>query len=155
MNFEELFPIEDVDFGIKNKSKKHKNVNSIIINLLGEKAIAFNPVLGRMSGNATSGLFMSQLLYWQGKGRKKEYIYKTIEEFKKETCLTRSEQERAIRNWSKLGVLEVKNKGTPPIRHFKVSIEKLAELLCLSTSNTEELQEMSDNLQKKTNQFAD
>lgn len=142
MKFEDIFKIEGVNFGIETKSKR-KNVNSLIISLLGQRAIAFNPVLGRISGSATAGLFLSQLLYWQGKGRKKEYVYKTIKEFKEETCLTRSEQERAIRNWNKLGVLEVRKKGIPPTRHFKINVEKLIELLRLSYSEAEEVRKMS------------
>lgn len=105
------------------------NTNSIIISILGAKPIAFNPELARISGSAAAGLFMSQLLYWWGKGRNRDCIYKTIEEFKNETCLTRCEQATAIKKWRKLGVLVVKNKGVPQKRHFYLNTDKLVAIL--------------------------
>jgi len=106
-----------------------KNVNSLIISLLKEKPIAFNPALGRIVDSATAGLFMSQLLYWWDKGYEKDCIFKTMEEFKKETCLTRSQQDTAIKRWKKLGILAVENKGIPQKRHFYLNIDKLIGLL--------------------------
>lgn len=108
---------------------KKRNVNSIIIDLLREKPVSFNPALGRIIESATAGLFMSQLLYWWDKGHKKGCIYKTMKEFKKETCLTRSEQDTAIKKWKQLGVLAVENKGIPQKRHFYINIEKMVGLL--------------------------
>lgn len=105
------------------------NVNSEIIKEYGIKAIAYNPCLGQIAGKADEGLFLCQLLYWWGKGSNKEYIYKTIKQIQKETHLTRSEQDRAIRVWKKLGVLEVKRKGIPPKRHFKINIDRVNELI--------------------------
>lgn len=105
------------------------NVNSILIKQLKAKPVAFNPELARVSGSAIAGLFMSQLLYWWGKGRSKDCVYKTIKEFEYETCLTRSEQNRAIIIWKNLGVLEVKNKGIPQKRHFYINQGKIIDLL--------------------------
>jgi hypothetical protein len=95
-----------------------ENVNSLLLKSMGTRPIAFNPDLAKIAESATAGLLMSQLLYWWGKGRNKDYIYKTIEQFKEETCLTRSEQNTAIRKWVKLNVLIVKAKGIPPKRRF-------------------------------------
>lgn len=106
-----------------------KNTNSIIIELLKEKPVAFNPALARLVKSATAGLLMSQLLYWWDKGCKKGCIFKTITEFEKETCLTRSEQDTAIRKWKKLGVLRVENHGVPRKRHFYLNTEKLIKFL--------------------------
>jgi len=106
-----------------------ENFNTQIIKWLSTKPIAFNPYLAKISGKATAGLFMSQLLYWWGKGSEEDWIYKTIDEFSGETCLTRSEQDTAIRIWKQLGILEVKKKGIPPKRHFKIDIERLMILL--------------------------
>ncbi len=108
---------------------KKENSNSILIKCLAVKPVAFNPALGRMAGSALAGLFMSQLLYWWGKGYKKDCVFKTIVEFERETCLTRSEQDRAIKKWKNLGVLEVKRMGIPQKRHFFLNTEKLANML--------------------------
>jgi hypothetical protein len=106
-----------------------ENVNSIIIEALGIKPIAFNPELANIVKSATAGLFMSQLLYWWEKGSRKECIYKSVEAFQKETCLTRSEQTTAIKKWKALGVLMVRNEGIPQTRHFYLDTEELINLL--------------------------
>jgi len=106
-----------------------KNLNSVIIKDFSIKPIAYNPALGFLAGKATAGIFMCQILYWWGRGAKKEYIYKTIEQMKSETNLTRAEQDTAIRIWKELGVIEVVLKGIPPKRHFKIDVERVYELL--------------------------
>lgn len=120
--------------------KVTRNYNSIIIDLLGVKPVAFNPMLGRIAGSATAGLFMSQLLFWWCKGTNPNWIYKTIEEMKNETCLTRSEQEVAIKKWKRLAVLKTKRAGIPAKRNFNIDLDKLVTLLkqndCLSLQKT-------------------
>lgn len=111
------------------KIQKKKSTNSLLIGRYDEKPVLFNPGLGRISKSATAGLFMSQMLYWHQKGRNKEWVYKTIKEFNQETCLTRSEQDRAIKKWEAMEILEVKRKGIPQRRYFRVNIEKLEILL--------------------------
>jgi hypothetical protein len=86
---------------------------------------------------------MSQLLYWWQKGSKKDWVYKTIDEAKEETCLTRSEQDTAIRIWKKLGVLEVKLMGVPCKRHFRINKEKFFSLI--KTTSGKDLLSKSPN----------
>ena len=114
---------------IKDALKKISNENTRMLQNLGVYPIAYNILLARISGKAAYGLFMSQLLYWHGKGIDKEWVYKTQEEMWRETQLTRSEQEGAIRIWKALGVLEVEKRGLPQKRHYKVDIAHLFELL--------------------------
>ena len=112
-----------------------KNCNSMIIELLETKPIAFNPLLAKVSKSACAGLFMSQLLYWYGKGIKKDWVYKTIEEMTEETQLTRREQDTSIKKWKVLGVLNIKLMGIPAKRHFKIDIDKLIDLLGVVVKN--------------------
>lgn len=112
-----------------DRVKKKKNINSSLIERYQEKPIAYNPTLAKISGKATDALFICQLLYWQGRGKDKNWIYKTIEECKKETWLSRSEQDRAIRRWVELGVLKVERRGRPQKRFFSVDMGRLEELL--------------------------
>jgi hypothetical protein len=107
--------------------KVRQNYNSWLIEEMAAKPIAFNPKWARIAKSAGAGLFLSQLLYWWGKGRKPDFIYKTIAEIQEETSLTRSEQDRAIRRWKELGVLMVEKRGIPPKRHFKINIPRLWE----------------------------
>lgn len=106
-----------------------KSLNKKILDMYAEKPIAFIPLLAKISGSAGSGLFISQLLYWYGRGSRGDWIYKTYNNFHRETYLSRREQENAIAIWSKLGVLEKRILGVPPIRHFRINEDALIELL--------------------------
>jgi len=134
-------------YNTDNMPKRVKtNYNSLIIGMLKEKPIAFNPALARVAGSALAGLFLSQLLYWWGKGLYSEWIYKTIIEFHSETLMTRGEQDRAIRIWKNLGILEVKLKGIPRRRFFHINTNKLVALLRHNST--------TDNVPMSANQFA-
>ena len=105
------------------------NKNTDLIKILKVKPVVFNPILARIAGDVASGLFLSQLLYWDGKGKEGGWIYKTIEEFQEETALSRKNQDRAVEKWKKLGVLETEVRGTPPTRHFRINEGKLRDLI--------------------------
>ncbi len=117
----------DIMFG--NERYNRNNYNSKILKALGAKPVVYNVILSYVADNVYAGLFMSQLLYWHKKGKDPEYVYKTIEDFKNETWLSRSQQDIAIKIWKTLGILEVRVKGVPPKRHFKVKKEALFKLL--------------------------
>ncbi len=76
------------------------------------------------------GLLLSQLAYWQGKGKDPGgWIFKTAKELQKETGLTAANQKHAIKLGKKLGVLEVIYRQTPRKRHYKILWEKVAEIV--------------------------
>src|SRR5215212_4465846 len=65
--------------------------------LLEDRGPAYVPWLVREFG-PHGGLFISQLLYWDGKGHDPDgWIYKTEKEMEQETGLTRSSQRKAER----------------------------------------------------------
>jgi len=101
----------------------------IILDILGTRPILFNPDLARALGSVTAGLFLSQLLYWWGKGINPEMVYKTVKEFEEETVLTKHQQLSAQKICIKKGVLSVLYKGIPPKRHFKIDLDKTFSLL--------------------------
>lgn len=109
--------------------KLNKNYNKILLDVLSERPVAYLPILASIAGSATAGLFLSQLLYWRGKGIRKDWIFKTIDETFAETHLNRSEQDRAIKIWSGLGVLEKIRRGIPPKRNFKINFDRLLEVI--------------------------
>mgnify|MGYP000891947471 CR=1 FL=1 len=131
--------------------KKNENYNTQIMKQFNQSPVGFNPLLGELVDSSIAGLFMSQLLYWHGKGCKRGWIYKTVKELKRETCLTGSEQRRAIEKWVALGVLEKKIAGIPATRHFKVDKERLIELLEEQKQKTL-LQESENKISKKGKQ---
>ena len=99
----------------------------MMLRILATKPVAYNPELAKMLGGVKCGVFISQLLYWWEKGANPEWVYKTIDEMYQETGLSRREQDTALRKLVKLGIIEVKLKGIPAKRHFKI-FNKLVEL---------------------------
>lgn len=114
-----------------------KSLNKVVLNLLSARPIAFIPALGHLAKSANAGLFLSQILYWQGKGKNAKWSYHTIQQVYEETCLSRTEQDTAIKIWKKLGVLEQRNFQVPRKRHFRVDTKKLLELLKSAKSSAE------------------
>lgn len=108
---------------------KKENWNSMLLKLFQQRPIAFNPMLGQLTNSLAAGVLMSQLLFWWGKGEKKDWIYKTVEEIRAETGLSKREQLTAIKKWKNIGVLETKRSGLPAKRHFKIDTDKLISLL--------------------------
>ena len=100
-----------------------------LFDVAGTRPIAFNPALAHALGSVKSGLFLSQLLFWCNKGKKKDWIYKTIEEINEETALSRREQDTAIKVCKKYGLIKTKLAGIPAKRHFHLNIEIITELL--------------------------
>lgn len=106
-----------------------ENLNSILIELVGARPVVLNLVLAQIAKSILAGIFLSQILYWHGKGAQKDWIFKTIAEFESETCMTRSQQTLAIRIWKAFHVLEVEIRGIPPKRHFKTNLKVLFSLI--------------------------
>lgn len=106
-----------------------ENHQKAVYQLLTEKVIAYNGGLAKALGSVKAAVLLGQLLYWQGKGRDSEWFYKTIEELKAETALSRREQESAISQCKAKGLLHMRYGGIPRRRFFKIDVERLVELL--------------------------
>jgi len=109
------------------KSQKQASIDKYF----PQRAIAYQPGLALIFDSPCTGIFVSQLLYWQDKGKNREgWIYKSIPELQKETGLSRYNQETAIKKCVELGFLETKLTGrVPRTRHFRLNIETLKELI--------------------------
>lgn len=104
---------------------EQKQVSEII----GKPGILYQPGLQPVFG-LNAAIMLSQLLYWHGKGSRKDgWFFKTIEEMYEETGLTRTQQETAIKKLKQLGVVSTKRKDIPAKRHFKVHMRKLQTCL--------------------------
>lgn len=96
---------------------------------LPSKPIAYQPYLVLLFGPAT-GIFLYQLLYWDQKGSNKAgWVYKTEKDFMKETGLSKSNQETAIRKLIKLELIDYKKAQIPQKRHFRVRVDNLCSLI--------------------------
>lgn len=105
-----------------------------LLQILSIKSIAFYPLLAKITGSIKAGLLLSQLLYWWEERDDKEWIYKTIDEIKEETALSRYEQDEAIKKLKKLNIIKVELKGIPAKRHFQINFQVLISLLKIAKS---------------------
>lgn len=95
-----------------------------------KKPILYIAGLSIVFKSTNVGILLSQLLYWQDKGKRKDgWIYKTMEEMRLETGLSRNQQDTAIKKLKEMGILEVKLKQIPAKRHFRINMQQLYELL--------------------------
>jgi hypothetical protein len=101
-----------------------------IKDMLPNRIVGYSPDLARAVGGATTGLFLSQLLYLSDKGHNPEgWIYKSEQEMGKETGLTKREQQTARRKLLNLGVIAIIRGGFRNTYHFKIIWEKLYQVI--------------------------
>jgi hypothetical protein len=101
-----------------------------IKDMLPHRVVGYSPDLARMVGGATTGLFLSQLLFLSDKGANPEgWVYKSEQEMGKETGLTKREQQTARRKLLSLGVITIIRGGFRNTYHFKVIWEKLYQVI--------------------------
>ncbi|MHA3079668.1 hypothetical protein [Acinetobacter sp. ANC 5502] len=87
------------------------------------RAIAYFPQLGIHLGNPLAGIFLSQLVYWHDKTDCDLGVYKTSEEWQKETGLTYSHQKTARKLLKDLDILTETEKRLEHKLYFKLNIE--------------------------------
>jgi hypothetical protein len=98
--------------------------------MLPNRVVGYSPDLARMVGGATTGLFLSQLLFLSDKGANPEgWVYKSEQEMGKETGLTKREQQTARRKLLALGVIAIMRGGWKNTYHFKILWEKLYQVI--------------------------
>lgn len=105
---------------------------SNLIQLL-DRPIAYQPAfanlrVGKVRSGATAAILLSQFVYWHNR-MDGEWFYKTQGDIKKETSLTRDEQETARKRLVSLGVLSEELRGVPATMHYRINADYLEELL--------------------------
>jgi hypothetical protein len=101
-----------------------------IKDMLPNRVVGYSPDLAKLVGGATTGLFLSQLLFLSDKGANPEgWVYKSEQEMSKETGLSKREQQTARRKLLSLGVIAIMRGGWKNTYHFKVIWEKLYQVI--------------------------
>jgi hypothetical protein len=113
--------------------------------LLPSRVVGYSPDLARIVGGATTGLFLSQLLFLSDKGHNPDgWVYKSEQEMGRETGLTKREQQTARRKLLSLGVIAIERRGFKFTYHFKIIWERLYQVIQqfqrAQTVATEEIQ---------------
>ena len=88
-----------------------------VLKSLNQKPIAYYPIYRQITGSTTAGILLSQLMYWFSV---KDKFYKTDEEIKKETLLTKKELENAKNKIKKLEFIEISREGIPAKTYYKI-----------------------------------
>lgn len=104
----------------------------IVFRFFPEFEIAYSAGLAKALGSINAALLVGQLLYWKDKGENKDWIYKTMKEVHWETGLSRKQQDKAIAVCKAAGFLETQLKRIPPIRHFKLDMDKLTQWVSMN-----------------------
>jgi hypothetical protein len=116
--------------------------------MLPNRVVGYSPDLARIVGGATTGLFLSQLLFLSDKGANPEgWVYKSEAEMGKETGLSKREQQTARRKLLALGVIAIMRGGWKNTYHFKVSWEKLYQVITGSQRPQNDATQKSEPLQ--------
>jgi hypothetical protein len=101
-------------------------MNKITIRHLLSSPIAFHPIFGRITGSVASGVFLSQIVYWNGQTINEDrWFYKPFEDWNRETCLTRREWETARKTLVSMKIIECKRKGLDPLLWYRLNTENL------------------------------
>lgn len=101
-----------------------------VVHELLRRPIAYQPIIAKAFGSVQLAILWSQLYYWSDKGDDKDgWIYKSREELYEETGLKRRGQETARQLGKKLGIIEEKKTRMPATIHYRVDLEKTAEVL--------------------------
>ena len=107
-----------------------QNHRQKIKEMLPNRVVAYSPDLAKAVGGATTGLFLSQLLFLSDKGANTDgWVYKSEAEMGRETGLTKREQQTARRKLLALGVIVIMRGGWKNTYHFKVIWEKLYQVI--------------------------
>lgn len=106
------------------------DTKAALLAILGDRSVAYHPLIARILGGATTGILFSQLFYWMGRGADPDgWVYKTQAEIEGETALTRWEQETARKHLKAQGVLEECYRDMPRRLYFRINVDRAIELL--------------------------
>ena len=110
--------------------QKAQNHRQKVKDLLPNRTVGYSPDLARIVGGATTGLFLSQLLFLSDKGADPNgWVYKSEQEMGRETGLTKREQQTARRKLLALGVIAIDRRGFKFTYHFRIIWERLYQVI--------------------------
>ncbi len=102
--------------------------------LLGQRCVAYHPRLAQLTGRVTAGLMLSQALYWTRRLAVAEperggWFWKTRDDWRSETGLSRREQDTARDALKRLDLLQERRLGMPARNWYRIDLECLGRHL--------------------------
>ncbi len=113
-------------------AKRNEDYKRALLDMLQCRPVAYYPRLAHVCGGVKAAVLLSQLLYWTGDQtviNRHGWIYKSVQDMQEETGLTKVEQKNARQDLMAKGVLECVLRGVPRIWHYRINMDRLAELL--------------------------
>ena len=110
-----------------------------VLKQLNQRPIAYYPIYRQLTGATTSGLLLSQCMYWFSK---QDEFYKTDKEIMTETLLTENELRSAKKNITILDFITVTKRGIPAKTYYKIDWS-LYETSLINFTKQEELNPQS------------
>jgi len=110
-----------------------------------DKPIAYMPIYAKITGSVTSGILLSQIIYWDSVMDHAEF-YKTDKEFSNDLSMGIDELAGAKSKLKKLGIIEIERKGQPAKTHYKLNIDVLIALITSYRKNRQLDIGKTDNL---------
>lgn len=98
------------------------------LSLLLDRPIAYHRVFKTITSSLGAAVFLSQAIYWQRR-TDVDFFWKTCAQWEEETGLTRHEQDTARKRLRELELVTEKLVGLPARMHYRVEIERIAELV--------------------------
>lgn len=93
------------------------------------RPVSYYPSMAHALGGVKQAVFLCQLIYWSDKGHDTDgWIYKSVDELKKETGMSYEEQRAARAALSKSGVLEELHKRLEHRLYFRVNFDALNQV---------------------------
>jgi hypothetical protein len=116
-----------VDVDSKNirrvKAEKEKEA---FFNFFASQRVSYPADFINVFGSHQAAVFLSQLIYWHGKGSDKEgWIYKTQAELEAEIGLTRRQQDAVRKRFRNAHLIEEKFSGIPRRLYFRLKMDNL------------------------------
>lgn len=97
------------------------------------RPIAFGLLLARVTDHPKAAIMLSQLAYWTRHGRDVEanhgWVFKTREQWRHETGLSRDEQETARKRLKALGLIDEWRGGRPAKLWYRLNLDRLSQAL--------------------------
>jgi hypothetical protein len=96
-----------------------------------ENKIALDRTFCQFMGSLEGGVFLSQLLYWSDKGKRRNSFYKSYKEWHEETFLSKYQVNQAAKQCIEMGFLvtDVRRAEGSPTVHYHLDPEKFLDLI--------------------------
>ena len=147
------------------KNNLRKNMFDLVAQLCGQNNLLTIPrFFIDFMGSLDGALFLSQMLYWTGKGNNPDgWIYKTFNEWEEELTLSKYKINKARQTLEGMGALEttIKKANGNPTVHYRLKRKELEEALVkflntrslknLTNHESETLQSLTETTTETTN----